>query len=114
MAVGQLEAHAVTLDEAISDRRRMVEAAATYSRPDWTAQLPTPSDAPSALTGHDRDRLIADIAVYRDTWRITDMAAAIGTEPARPGAQQRAWADLNERIQRNDGFEINDVDKAYS
>jgi len=83
-----LTTHVVELQAAIDDRTRMLTADAVVGAPAWW---------PTELA-HDRT-LAGDIAVYRDTWGITDMTTAIGTQPPEHAHRQNAqWAELQERV----------------
>jgi hypothetical protein len=104
--VTDLEQFVVDLERAIDDRARMVHADATYRPPEWATGIPG--------AGHQRDELIGDIATYRDTWRINDIATPLGTRPATSGLQQHAWDALAARLNRDlDGNGRSDHDDLY-
>ena len=91
--IESIERYVVDLDQAIDDRARMVHADATYRSPDWATNIPG--------EGHQRDELVGDIATYRDTWRINDMATPLGQRPTTVGLQQRAWDSLTSRLNQD-------------
>lgn len=85
-----LEQHVLALHSAIEDRAHMLTADAAVMAPTWwpvgTAPDPT---------------LAGDIAVYRDTWGITDMTTTLGPEPADNARRQRSqWQGVQERLDR--------------
>ena len=83
-----LERHVVELHDAIQERSRMLSAGAAAALPPWW-----PTGVP-----HDVD-LAGDIAVYRDTWGLTDEADALGDTPAdTAGRRLSEWTVLRRRL----------------
>lgn len=86
--VSLLERHVVELHDAVQERSRMLGADAAAAPPSW---WPTGARHDANLAG--------DIAVYRDTWGVTDEADALGDTPADTAQQQLSeWWSLQHRL----------------